>query len=278
MELNDDDDRTTPRTVLGRRLRRERDDAGLSLRALADRLGYPHSYISRVERGKQLPSDDLARALDTYFGTKGLFVELLEMAQDASIPGYSQDFLSKEQHAIRIEVFTSSLIPGLLQTEHYAREMFQEGLPGESGEEIDARIAIRMKRKRILARQEPPFYWAIMDEAALKRPTGNKSAMREQLEHILRVAENPHVTVQTVPFRAGLHPMPGGSLTLLTSADGGTIALVESFDSGEPVDSPKRIVGLQQRFNVARTKALPEDESLDLIRRYLKEYEDEQDS
>jgi hypothetical protein len=89
------------------------------------------------------------------------------------------------------------------------------------------------------------------------------------------MAEKPHVTLQVLPFDQGLHSMMGGSLMLLTLKNGATVALVESHASGEAVDSPKRTVELVQRFDVARSKALPESESLDLIRHYLKEYADE---
>ncbi|GFE22724.1 helix-turn-helix domain-containing protein [Streptomyces nigrescens] len=121
MELNnEDDDRATPRTVLGRRLRRMRETANLSQRALADKVGYPHTYISRVERGEQLPSEALTEDLDTHFATDGLLAELLSMALDASIPDYGRAVVEREGKAARIQVFGSSLIPGLLQTEDYA--------------------------------------------------------------------------------------------------------------------------------------------------------------
>ncbi|MBM9509036.1 helix-turn-helix domain-containing protein [Actinacidiphila acididurans] len=276
MELNNEDDgRATPRALLGRRLRRLREQAGLSLRGLADKLGYPHTYISRVERGEQLPSEALAQAFDVYFTADGLFVELLGMARDSLIADYSREFVAKEADAIRIQVFATSVIPGLLQTEGFARESFTVGLPIESLNELDDRVATRLKRQGRLFNPEPPMYWAVIDEAALKRPTADKQVMREQLEHLLAMAEKPHVTIQVLPFEAALHPMMGGSLTLLTLKNGTTIALVESFDTGEAVDSPKRVTGLIQRFDVVRSKALPEHKSLDLIRRYLREYADD---
>ncbi|MGD3111082.1 helix-turn-helix domain-containing protein [Streptomyces sp. YGL11-2] len=275
MELHEDDGKATPRTLLGRRLRRLREAAQLSQRALAERVGYPHTYLSRVERGEQLPSEALAQALDDYFSADGLFLELLGMAQDSLIANYSREFVRKESDAIRIQVFTSSIIPGLLQTEEYTRECFREDLAAEALNELDARVAARMKRQQIFASDSPPLYWAIIDEAAIRRVTSSKDAMCRQLEHLLQMAENPHVTIQVLPFDRALHALMGGSLILLTLKDGTTTALVESFASGEAVDSPKKVVELAQRFDVARSKALPESESLDLIRRYLKEYADE---
>ncbi|WP_435173723.1 helix-turn-helix domain-containing protein [Actinacidiphila sp. bgisy145] len=272
MELHDEDTAATPRAMLGRRLRRLREASGLSQRALANVVGYPHTYISRVERGEQLPSEALAEAFDTYFRSDGLITELLAMAQDSLIADYSRKIVAKEGDAIRIQVFTSSIVPGLLQTEEYVRESFKVGLSGETLPELDARVEVRKNRAGVLGKPEPPLYWAIMDEAALNRGSASSEVMARQLEHLLAMAERPNITVQVLPFSRGFHPMMGGSLTLLTLRDGSTVALVESFASGSGVESPSRVVGLVQRFDVVRSQALPVSESLDVIRRYLKGY------
>jgi transcriptional regulator with XRE-family HTH domain len=275
MELHEDDAKTTPRALLGRRLRRLRENAELSQRALAERVKYPHTYISRVERGEQLPSEALAQALDDHFHADGLLLELLDMAGEGLIASYSREFVLREKDAIRIQVFTSSIIPGLLQTAEYIRELYQADMAAELVNELDERVAARVKRQRILEGDAPPFYWAVMDEAALKRPTEHKEVMRAQMDHLLRMAEKQHVTLQVLPFDAGLYPMMGGSLTQLTLKDGRKTGLVESFASGFAVDSPKKAVELAQRFDVVLSKALPESASLALIRRYMKEYADE---
>lgn len=279
MELNnEDDDRATPRSVLGRRLRRLREAADLSQRALADKVGYPHTYLSRVERGEQLPSEALAEHLDTHFATDGLLVELLAMAQDASIPDYGRAVVDSERKAARIQVFGSSLIPGLLQTEDYAHALFRESLPGESEERRNGRVATRMRRKRVFEKEQAPYYWAIMDEAALKRPIGGTACMSGQLRHVLKAVESSQVAVQVLPFAQGEHPMLGGSLSLLTFRNGATIGYVESFFSGESVEAPTKVLELTHMFDVARSKALPERGTLDLIRGYLRKYENEDDS
>ncbi|MEI5136783.1 helix-turn-helix transcriptional regulator [Streptomyces libani] len=279
MELNnEDDDRATPRTVLGRRLRRMRETANLSQRALADKVGYPHTYISRVERGEQLPSEALTEDLDTHFATDGLLAELLSMALDASIPDYGRAVVEREGKAARIQVFGSSLIPGLLQTEDYAHALFRESLPGESEERTNERVATRMRRQRVFKRRQAPYYWAIMDEAALKRPIGGSACMMAQLRQVLTAVEPSQVAVQVLPFSQGEHPMLGGSLSLLTFRNGSTTGYVESFFSGELLESPDKVLALTHMFDVARSKALPQHESLALIRDYLRRYEDEDDS
>ncbi|MEC4020511.1 DUF5753 domain-containing protein [Streptomyces sp. H27-D2] len=279
MELNSEGAKLTPRVSLGRRLRRLRERKGLSLRQLSERVGgYSHSYLGRVELGEQLPSEALVITLDEFFDTDGVLAELLELAHDTLIPDYSRKAVNKEPEAERIQVFNSSVVPGLLQIPEYTRAAFRRSQLGESEEQISERVAVRVKRQRVLDRQEPPYYWGIMDESALKRPIGGLSCMVEQIKYLLRSSARPRVTVQVLPFDRGAHPMLGGSLTLHTLPDGATIAVVESFDSGEPVDSPRRVLDLTQRFDMARSLALTDDESLDLIRKYLKEYEVEDDS
>ncbi|MFJ2672389.1 Scr1 family TA system antitoxin-like transcriptional regulator [Streptomyces sp. NPDC087525] len=279
MELNNESDKLTPRLRLGRRVRRLRERKGLSIRQLSEQVGgYSHSYLGRVELGDQLPSEALVRLLDEFFDTDGMLAELLELAHDSLIPDYSRTFLSKEPLAERIQVFTSSHIPGLLQTEEYARELFRRALISESEAGLNERVAVRMRRQRIFERAEPLPYWAIIDEAALKRPMLVPGCMAEQLRHLVQMSARPRIAIQVLPFTKGMHPMPGGSLTLMTLTEGETIAQVESFDSGEGVHSTRKIVELTECFDLARSMALTDDESLDLIRRYLKEYEDERDS
>ncbi|MCO8305224.1 Scr1 family TA system antitoxin-like transcriptional regulator [Streptomyces hygroscopicus] len=278
MELNDNEDKATPRTMLGRRLRRMREDAELSIRVLAEQLGYPYSYIGRVERGEQLPSEALAEALDSYFDSSDLFADLLEMTQAECIADYARTVVDKERTAARIQVFTSSVIPGPLQTEDYARALFRASHPKDSEEKIDALVAARMRRKQIFARKEPPYFWAIMDEAALKRPVGGDKCMREQLDAVLQVSQPPHISVQVLPFTQGEHSMLGGSLVLLTLENGDTLGYVESFRSGDSAESPKKVLELTQLFDVVRSKALPKDESLEMVRAYRKEYGNERQS
>lgn len=275
MELNPDDSRATPQAMLARRVRRAREKAGLSLRELGAEIRFPYSYIYRVESGQQLPSDDLAAALDKRFDLDGLVTDLLDAARDTVIQDYSRAVVRREKEAVRIQVFTSSVIPGLLQTEEYAMALFRAGLLGRSDDELQARVDARMKRKRIFTMAEPPLYWAIMDEAALKRPVGGIACMAAQLKSVLRAAETPHTTVQVLPFAQGEHPMVGGSLVLLALKEGGKVGLVESFMSGECVESPRKVAELVQFFEVACSKALSGNDSLDLIRQYEKEYKND---
>jgi transcriptional regulator with XRE-family HTH domain len=273
VELTSDDAELTPEARVGARIRRLREARNLSIRGLSEQVsGYSHSYLGRVELGKQRPSKALITALDDFFETDGALAEIYGVAQDALIARYGREFTRKEREAARIEVFTSSLIPGLLQTEDYARELFRSGLLAQTEASLTARVAKRIERQEVLTRPDPPYYWAVMDEAALRRPADG-ALMRHQLAHVLSKASLPHVTVQVLPFTAGMHSMMGGSLTIVTLPDGRSSAFAESFDSGDEVDYPKRLIELRQRFTSVCAAALPERESAELIREYLREYE-----
>ncbi|MEV5509909.1 helix-turn-helix domain-containing protein [Streptomyces orinoci] len=273
MTEREQDERPTARCVLGAMIQHLRKREGLSLRDLAEETRYGHSYIHRVEIGSQLPSDALITALDQRFDMGGTLIEFLEMAHEESVQDYGRKAAAREGQAERIQVFTSSTIPALLQTEEYACALLRTACPKAPRDHFAAAVANRMARKQVFNREERPPYWAITDEAALKRPVGGKVTMSEQLAHILKVAEDPDVTVQVLPFERGEYWMLGGSLTLLTAPNGSTLAYVESFGSGELVESPKRVVELSQRFDMVRGLALPECDSLKLIRKYLEEYQ-----
>lgn len=275
MELNESDewgDRATPRTFPGRLLKRMRERNNLSQRALATDIHYPHSYISRVERHEQLPSKGLTDALDKHFDADGLFNDSLVMAQDALATEYGPDYLSHEKECVRLQVFTSSLVPGLLQTEGYARAMFSSGLSRYELPALEQHVQKRLRRQQLLQKENAPHYWAIMDETALKRPSPNRDVMARQLRHLLEVLEWENIRIQVLPFDQAFHPFLGGSLTLLTMENGATKALVESYGSGKLVDAPRQVVDLVERFDVARAQALPVAESATLIRRYLEGY------
>ncbi|MFF0726147.1 helix-turn-helix transcriptional regulator [Streptomyces sp. NPDC004134] len=269
----------SPAGMLAGRAARARAKRGLSLRALAEKLGYPHTYLSRVERGDQLPSTALAEALDDFYGTDGLITELLAVARAAEIPAWGRRVLEEEQRAARIQTFNSSVVPGLLQIEPYTSAMFVESMPGKDAEKLALLVETRMHRHAVLDSPTPPLYWAIMDEAALRRPVGSPAVMAEQIHHILDVIErNSAVRVQVLPFAHGVHPLLGGSLSLLTRHDGATFAYVESFASGVSVDTPAEVLELTTLLDIARSKALDSGKSVALLNRYLKGYEDDIDS
>lgn len=149
-------------------------------------------------------------------------------------------------------------------------------MPGKDAENIALQAAKRSHRRAVLSSATPPLYWAIMDEAALRRPVGGSAVMAEQVQHILHMIEtNSAVHVQVLPFMHGVHPLLGGSLSLLSLRDGAQFAYVESFASGVSVEAPADVMELVTLMDIARSKALDSGDSLTLFRKYLKEYEND---
>ncbi|GAA3885491.1 helix-turn-helix domain-containing protein [Streptomyces sedi] len=253
------------------RIRTLREGRAMSLRQLSEAVtGYSASYLSRVETGKKAPSPALVTALDEYFGEGGALEELQAMSSEMTVARSSRSVVKQERRARRIRVLTSSLIPGLLQTEGYARELISTGLPGTSAAELEQWVASRVARQRIFGGDDPPFYRALIDESALCRGARAPGVMRGQLEHLLAAGERPRVAVQIIPFSAGIHAVMGGSITMLELADGSAVLLTESFDSGRIVDSPNDRARQGQRFDNALMLALNEAQSKTLITDYLK--------
>ncbi|MFD7611015.1 helix-turn-helix domain-containing protein [Streptomyces sp. NPDC059828] len=282
MELEPEEDEKpgSPAQMLAKRAKKARKQyggTGLALRALGTKLGFPHSYLARVESGEQLPSLALAETMDDFYETDGLFTDLLALtlAVSAETPKWGHKVLEAEKRAGRIQTFNSSVVPGLLQTEAYTTALYTESMPGKDAENITLQVAKRAHRRAVLDSAVPPLYWAIMDEAALRRPVGGAAVMADQIRHILKMTETKsNVQVQVLPFSRGVHPLLGGSLSLLTLRDGATFAYVESFASGVSVESPADVLELATLLDIARSKALDSGESVSLFREYLKEYED----
>ncbi|MDJ0461984.1 helix-turn-helix transcriptional regulator [Streptomyces sp. H27-C3] len=265
--------------MLAARAKRARKRSGLTFRALAEKLGFPHTYLSRVESGEQLPSAALAETMDAFYETDGLFSDLAAVARAmaAETPKWGHKVLEAEKRAGRIQTFNSSVVPGLLQIEPYTTALYVESMPGKDAENIALQVAKRAHRRAVLDSAQPPLYWAIMDEAALRRPVGGPSVMAEQIRHILQMIESKSaVQVQVAPFSRGVHPLMGGSLSLLTLRDGATFAYVESFASGVSVETPADVLELTTLLDIARSQALDGGESVSLLNAYLKEYEDDE--
>ncbi|SFD59705.1 Helix-turn-helix [Streptomyces aidingensis] len=262
--------------MIVRRIIEHREARGLSQGALARFIGYPQPYLSAIETGKRTLTDGVAEALDKHLGTHGEFVALLEMARKLLIEPGAREIVSQETKAERIRVFTSSVIPGLLQTEDYARDLFRKGLPRDSDEEIEEKVTERIRRhSRVFEKADPPFYRAVVDESALARPASSNKVMAAQLRAILSYQNQPRIKVAVLPFGARVHGMQGGSLVLLDLADGGTVALVESFRTGQAIETPRIVVEYEELFETVQSQALSAEESNALITKYLKEYADE---
>ena len=219
---------TVLRMLLGIQLRRLREAANLT----PDQAGYEirasRSKISRVEHGRVgFKERDVSDLLSLYGVTDPRERErMLALAQQANnqgwwakyddiMPDWFGSYVGLEQATSLIRTFELQFVPGLFQTEDYARSVTMLGHRSAPADEIEHRVSLRMQRQKILHLDDSPRIWAVIDESALHRPLGGVEAMRAQLRHLIEVTEYPRVTLQVMPFSRGGHPAAGGSFTVL---------------------------------------------------------------
>ena len=216
------------RRRLGIELRLLRERTGMSAADAADRLDdLSQTKISRLERGKvQRPRIGDVRALLELYGVTGGDSEaLLDLTRGSRgrgwwnsysdlLPSWFHGYVGLEAEAAELINFEPQLIPGLLQTEEYIRTLYQ-ALPGSKNDDVERQIKVRLLRQDALHRGNPLKLWAIVDEAALRRPFGGNAVMREQLEHLVEASTWPNVVLQVLPFDAGGHPAVTGGFAVL---------------------------------------------------------------
>jgi transcriptional regulator with XRE-family HTH domain len=246
---------TVQRLVLGSQLHRLRESRGISAEQAAEAIRGSHSKISRMEHGRVgFKERDVADLLTLYGVTDNEErAALLNLAREANTPGwwhaYSdilpswlEPFVGLEAAASVIRTYQIQFVPGLLQTEAYARALIRQG-SATSDEEIARRSELRASRQEILRRPDAPQLWVVIDEAALRRPVGSRDIVREQLQHLIEVADHPAVTLQIMPFNAGAHPAMGGPFTILRFAepDLADVVYIEQLTSALYLDKPVEV-------------------------------------
>ncbi|MFI6501126.1 helix-turn-helix domain-containing protein [Nonomuraea typhae] len=197
---------------LAMRLRELRHESGLSIAEVAKQLLCSPAKISRIETTQRPASLRDVRDLCGLYGVADPS-ELMELAREARKPGWWQEsenrllraLIGLETEAIKISQYDTTTIPGLVQTEEYARAVIRGYLPRIDPEVLDHRVATRMRRQQLLSKANPPRYWILLDESALHRHIGGARVMAGQLGRLLETAEQPHVTIQVIPYTVGAH-------------------------------------------------------------------------
>jgi len=217
-----------PRMVLGERLRRLREAQYISRREAGESIRVPEAQVDRMERGHTgFHERDVTDLLSIYGVTDPAERDtMLALAAQANVPAWwhaygdvvpdwLHTYLGLEQAASVIRGYEVQFVPGLLQTREYARAVVALGHPDATEAQLQRRVELRMHRQRVLYGPRPPHLWAVIDEAALRRPVGGAETMRGQLRHLIAACEMPHVTVHVMPFAAGGHAAAGGPVTLV---------------------------------------------------------------
>lgn len=283
--LSGDDRRAGPavaRMLLGARLRRLREDRGLSREQAGRTIRSSGSKLCRLELGRTGCKPRDVEDLLTLYGVvdaaeRDTTMALAEQANTSGwwhpyqdvIPTWAQTYLGLEQASPLIRTYELQFVPGLLQTADYARAVTRLAHEDATGTELARRVELRMRRQRILHGSSPTRLWAVIDETALRRSIGGPAVMRAQVRHLIRMSELPHVTVQVLPFAAGGQVPVGGPVTLLRLPGGGLpdVVYLEQLTSAVYADRP----GDLDYYRHVMNRLVTEAESVTASRALLEE-------
>ncbi|WP_460917165.1 Scr1 family TA system antitoxin-like transcriptional regulator [Plantactinospora veratri] len=256
----------SPSEFLIRELRRRRVAAGLSQEALGELMHFSGSHVSSVETGQRPPTPRFLKVADEVLNTGGLLMSIYEDLVKADLsPVWVREWLEYEAEAETLRTFENTTIPGLLQTEAYARAIFASG-GMLTPDEVERRVAARMERQAVLQRENPPHFTAVLDAGVLRRPVGGPEVMREQLLHLVKVVtEMPHVRVQIVPETVGAYPGLGGPFAIATLAGNEHIGYLDNMSKGQVVQGGPELSWILKAWEAIRSEALPHQQSVELI-------------
>ncbi|MGW0825080.1 helix-turn-helix domain-containing protein [Streptomyces sp. NPDC002845] len=257
----------SPLDYFGYELRRMREQAGLKQGQLGDCIFCSGSLIGQIETAHKVPTREFAERVDAALGTDGMFSRLVGLVLRSQLPSWFQPFAEMEAQATYISTYQAQLVYGLLQTPEYARAVM--GVRSEG--DLDAKVAARMERQRILAREDPPVTWVVLDEAVLHRQVGSREVMRNQLARLLELPRDGWTQVQVLPFSAGQHPGQMGSFTLLRFDDDPDIVYTEDFVQGHMTANPAKMKEGFLRYDHLKAAALSVEASAELIARVMEE-------
>ncbi|MFI6710512.1 helix-turn-helix domain-containing protein [Nonomuraea sp. NPDC050478] len=278
---------TALRILLGSQLRKLRESKGVTREEAGHLIRGSESKISRMELGRVgFKERDVADLLTLYGVTddqaRGAVLDLVATANEPGwwhrfndiLPTWFQAYVGLEEAAARIRTYEVQFVPGLLQTKEYARAVVTAGSAGLSPDEISRRVDLRLERQRLFDKPDGPVFWAVIDEAALRRPIGGAEVMRAQIEHLIDLMRQPSITIQIMPFSFGGHSAEGGAFAILRFPDNDLpdVIYVEQLagalylDKREDVD---RYTEVMERLCAVSTTP---DETVELLRAIADEF------
>ncbi|MBM0230940.1 helix-turn-helix transcriptional regulator [Micromonospora sp. STR1_7] len=244
-------------------IRRARGANGMTQDAFGRAAAFSPSHVSAVEGGTRALTMDFVKGADRALDNGGLFERLVVKL---GVPSWFLPWLDAESSATQLRCFQPTLVPGLLQTEHYARTVLRT-VDSLTDDEVEQRVKGRMSRQSILTGERPPQFVAVLDEAALRRTgDGLGGIMAQQVAHLIAVAELPHVHVHVIPTGSGLHVGLSGPFALARSTQGLWVGHLENQLGGDVIDKDDEVATLQARWESVRNEALPRRQSIDLLK------------
>ncbi|MCX4474686.1 helix-turn-helix domain-containing protein [Micromonospora sp. NBC_01655] len=245
-------------------LRRLRSGAGLPQEALGERVNYSASLVAAVEQCRRPPREEFTQRCDEALRADGLLVRIRETLVRESLMPWFREWVTIEQEATALRSFEPLVVPGLLQTEAYARALY-EGAAQFVGEALEEQVVARLARQAVLDRPAPPQLVAVLDYTVLERPVGGPDVMREQLRHLVEVGRRPRVHLHLVPRGIGAYPGLNGAFVLATPPDSDDVGYLDNQLQGTIVERTVDVHSLRQVWESVRAEALPHGATLTAI-------------
>nr|WP_133740697.1 helix-turn-helix transcriptional regulator [Actinorugispora endophytica] len=242
---------------IGGHIRFHRKRAGLSQSDLAGRVLLSATMLSAMERGVRGIKREYLDRIDSALGTGGALADLWDRTLDSGLPAWCRRVVDVEQAASEIRTYHPLLVPGLLQTEEYARHVLLVSRPKDTAAEIDVLVREHMRRQAVLDRERPPRLLVVLEEGVLRRPTGGRELMRRQLGRLLEACDHPGTAIQVVPYESEHHPGLSNAFTLFTVPGKETVLHVETRRPGAPTSDPETVDDHVELFGDLRGAALP---------------------
>jgi hypothetical protein len=262
-------------------LKRHREAAGLTQAQLAELIPYSKSMVSMVETAKRSPVESregdkvtsrFTECCDEVLNTGGALGRILPLLENANdvYKSWFRPYAALEAEATVVMEFASQTVPGLLQTEDYARELLRSYYPPMSDEEVERQVQGRMRRQEILRSKTPPLLWFVLDEAVLRRPVGDDSVFHAQLERLVDAGHDRRIKIQVIPFARRVHAGLSGMMVILQLPDERAV-YVEGPGTANITTVEQEVAERALSFNAVCEKALSAEESVQMIASMLGE-------
>lgn len=270
-ELDPEEETGAVIAAVGRQLKMWREAAGLDRAQFGKRMGYGSNLIYKIERGARIPRPEFLDKADEALGAGGKIAAMKLDVEKARYPKKVRDLAKLESQAVEIGAYDGVAVPGLLQTDEYARALYALRRPAYGEDEVQRLVAARLARQEVIRRNPAPLLTVVQEEAVLRRPVGGKMVLRRQLEHLLEVGSLRHVEIQVMPIAVEEHAGLAGSFKVMRLRDGTTVGHNEVQLVSRLITEPKEVQLLDMRYGMIRAQALTPRESLTFIEKVLGE-------
>ncbi|MDQ0716936.1 transcriptional regulator with XRE-family HTH domain [Streptomyces luteogriseus] len=246
-----------------------REHAGLSRAELATRVRYSKHTVESVELGRRMPDTPFVDRAEEALGNTGALRKAARYLTrgEAGLAAWFRRWARLEREAVSLCTYECRLVPGLLQSEAYARAVFEGTIPLRTDGELEAQLAARMERQAMMRERPTVPFSFIVEEHVFRRRFGDAEAMRELFDHVLERSAPRNVTLQVVPLEGGLHACLDGPVRILETPAGQRLGYSEGQKNGRLISGPKEVSALCQRYETLRSQALSPNESRALLER-----------